>query len=87
MTESKGMPVAAWTAGLFDAEGARWTFDYPGGSSVRIKPQGSRPGDWTNTISLDYYDMTPGDVTNTWLETRAREWIADRNKDMAGGSI
>lgn len=87
MNETQGIPVAAWTATLRDSEGAFWTFDYTGGSSVRIKPQAAPIGHWTNTISLDYYALKPGDVTDAWLDDRACEWITDMDADIAAGNI
>lgn len=77
--------IERWYLTLRDAQGNDWVFHYSGGSFVRIKPWGE--ADWTNGIQLDYYALKPADVTEKWLNERAAEWIADRDKDVAAGTI
>ena len=54
-------------------------------AAIRIKPWGSGPGEWTNQILLVGAELD--NVTDTWLEARAREWLADRDKDVAAGNL
>lgn len=75
-------PVIPWVRTF-----GTWVFAYTGGSSVRIRPEGSAVDGWTNTIGLDSYGLTPDTITVTWLRARAREWVADYNADMAAGNI
>jgi hypothetical protein len=72
-----------WTATREDAHGNTWHFQYGGGSSIRIRPQGSRSGDWTHQILIQDDGKTPATVTDEWLTNRADQWITDRTNDPA----
>lgn len=81
-----GLPVSEWIAGLYDASGNRWMFEYVAGrSNIKIRPYGDPS--WTNQIQLIDYDMRPDDVTDRWLEERARAWVTQRDADVAAGLI
>lgn len=75
-------PVLPWVRSFGD-----WVFAYTGGSTVRIRPEGSRVDEWTNTISLDSYGLKSDTVTVAWLRARAHEWVADYNADVAAENI
>lgn len=81
-TKNTDAPVLPWVR-TFGA----WVFAYTGGSSVRIRPVGSEPDGWTNSIGLDSYGMKPDTITTAWLRARAREWVADYDADVAAGNI
>lgn len=86
MSDNKGLPVTNWVAGLYDANGYRWTFDYTvGRSNIKVRPFGA--ASWTNQIQLADYGMKPEDVTDRWLEERARAWIDQYDADVSLGNI
>lgn len=79
------MSVTTWIESLRDSEEQPWTFQYNGGTHIRIRPSGAP--DWTNIIDLNYHGLKPDQVTRTWLDQRAAEWITDRNNDLASGNL
>lgn len=72
-----------WNATREDAHGNVWHFRYSGGSSIRIRPDGSRFGDWTHQIIIQDDGKTPSTVTDVWLSARTAQWITDRTDDPA----
>lgn len=72
-----------WTTILDDAHGNTWHFRYGGGSTIRIRPQGTRSCDWTHGIAIADDGKMLSDVTDEWLIARTAEWIADRTDDPA----
>ena len=81
-TTNTDAPVLPWVRSF-----GAWVFAYTGGTTVRIRPEGTDVSGWTNLINLNDYHLTPATVTASWLRDRAREWVADHNADVAAGNI
>lgn len=79
-------PERPFTTTLTDSRGDDWYFEYRGRANIRIKPDGTDPGEWTNQIDLGNYDPRP-EITTEWLDNRAAEWISDRNDDIKKGNV
>lgn len=96
---NKFNPDQPFTAAQADKRGAVWQFAYWGSGNIYIRETfeyethliaiGNRASrdDWPYLIDLNYHGMRPDDVTTSWLEQRADEWITDRNTGIDVGLI